>query len=89
MPEDSSYIFENAKTVSEEERLQFIESVFDSATENFLAKTGIEEGWSCLEVGAGAGSACFSDVTAGISGPGLSPGNVGELSASGAGFAIL
>ena len=40
-------------------------------------------------VGAGAGSACFIDLTAGISGPGFSPGSAAVISGSAIAFAIV
>ncbi|NJL23494.1 MAG: class I SAM-dependent methyltransferase [Leptolyngbyaceae cyanobacterium SM1_3_5] len=50
------YIFTNSQEVSELERLQAIEQIFDSATHKQIQATGISQNWCCLEVGAGAGS---------------------------------
>ncbi|MGF1479699.1 MAG: class I SAM-dependent methyltransferase [Cyanophyceae cyanobacterium] len=52
----SQYIFTDAQQVSELERLQAIEQVFDPASRQRINATGISVEWQCLEVGAGAGS---------------------------------
>jgi SAM-dependent methyltransferase len=52
----NEYIFERNKREQELLRLRMIEEALDPATITHLAATGIQEGWRCLEVGAGAGS---------------------------------
>lgn len=42
--------------VRERERLTRIQALQDPPTERFLEATGVAEGWSCLDAGAGAGS---------------------------------
>lgn len=50
------YVFHRAEDQRELERLRVIEQVFDPASQRRLLATGLKAGWSCLEVGAGAGS---------------------------------
>ena len=50
------YIFDNAPDKNELKRLQAIEEIFDPPTQKRLRASGLESGWQCLEVGAGAGS---------------------------------
>jgi ubiquinone/menaquinone biosynthesis C-methylase UbiE len=52
----NDYIFTNNDTYTELARLKMIEAALDPATISSLNKTGIQEGWSCLELGPGAGS---------------------------------
>jgi SAM-dependent methyltransferase len=52
----SPYVFTNAQQVSELERLQMIERIFDLASHQRILASGIAANWHCLEVGAGAGS---------------------------------
>ena len=52
----SGYIFDSNAEEREFRRLQLIESANDSTTMELLEKTGIQEGWHCLEMGPGAGS---------------------------------
>ena len=52
----SHYIFAEAAEQREYERLRLIEKAFDPTTQRRLLATGIQPGWQCLEVGAGAGS---------------------------------
>ena len=52
----SHYIFENTSEKREFQRLQLVEAANDSTTIALLEETGIEPGWHCLELGAGAGS---------------------------------
>ena len=49
------YVFSNASP-DEQRRLASIEEVFDPATFRHLETIGIDDGWSCLEVGGGGGS---------------------------------
>ena len=51
----SEYVFDQAWE-RERDRLRGLEFVFDGATIRFLADLGVTEGWSCLEVGCGAGA---------------------------------
>ncbi|MBW4457830.1 MAG: class I SAM-dependent methyltransferase [Nostoc indistinguendum CM1-VF10] len=53
---ESKYIFADSQHSQEIERLQTLETVFDSASRKQILATGITQGWRCLEVGAGAGS---------------------------------
>jgi SAM-dependent methyltransferase len=50
-----AYLFDHA-TKAERERLASIEASLDPFTIECLEKIGVEEGWRCLEVGAGGGS---------------------------------
>lgn len=50
------YIFNDAASATELERLQMLESVFDDKTRQWLLAAGRLVGRRCLEVGAGAGS---------------------------------
>jgi len=52
----SSYIFESQSEDREFHRLRMIESANDPATIALLHRTGIQPGWTCLELGPGAGS---------------------------------
>ena len=52
----STYIFENHAEDREYRRLRMIESANDPATIALLERTGIQPGWTCLELGPGAGS---------------------------------
>ena len=46
----------NAGTTEERRRLLLVERAYDAYTIAHLERTGVAEGWRCLEVGAGAGS---------------------------------
>jgi ubiquinone/menaquinone biosynthesis C-methylase UbiE len=50
------YVFHRAEDQRELERLRAIEEVFDPSSRRRLLATGLTAGWSCLEVGPGAGS---------------------------------
>ena len=50
------YIFDRNRREQELLRLRLIEEALDPATIAHLQATGIQQGWRCLEVGAGAGS---------------------------------
>lgn len=52
----SEYVFHRAEDQKELERLRMIEREFDPVSRRRLSATGLKVGWSCLEVGAGAGS---------------------------------
>jgi SAM-dependent methyltransferase len=52
----SPYIFESHAEDREFDRLRIIESANDPATITLLQRTGIQPGWTCLELGPGAGS---------------------------------
>ncbi len=52
----SEYIFENKSEEREFRRLQLVEAANDSTTIALLQALGIQPGWHCLELGAGAGS---------------------------------
>ena len=52
----SRYIFETNADDRELGRLRMIEAAVDTDTVALLEETGITAGWSCLELGAGAGS---------------------------------
>ena len=51
----SEYVFDQAWE-RERDRLRGLESLYDGATTRHLASLGVTEGWSCLEVGCGAGA---------------------------------
>ena len=50
------YVFHLVEDQRELERLRAIEQVFDPSSRRRLLATGLRGGWSCLEVGPGAGS---------------------------------
>jgi SAM-dependent methyltransferase len=50
------YIFDNKSEEREFQRLQLVEAANDPVTIRLLEETGIQPGWHCLELGAGAGS---------------------------------
>lgn len=52
----SRYIFEDNAEKREFRRLQLVEAANDPNTISLLQETGIQLGWHCLELGAGAGS---------------------------------
>jgi hypothetical protein len=52
----SSYIFESHDKDREYHRLRRIETANDPATIALLQRTSIQAGWTCLELGPGAGS---------------------------------
>jgi len=52
----SKYIFDNKSEEREFRRLQLVEAANDPTTIALLEETGIQAGWECLELGAGAGS---------------------------------
>lgn len=52
----SEYIFRKNAEDRELNRLRLIEAAVDTDTISSLEETGITRGWSCLELGAGAGS---------------------------------
>lgn len=52
----SSYIFESHAEDREFHRLRMIESANDPESIAILQRTGIQRGWTCLELGPGAGS---------------------------------
>lgn len=52
----SEYVFHRAEDRRELERLRAIERVFDPSSRRRLSAAGLKAGWSCLEVGPGAGS---------------------------------
>jgi hypothetical protein len=52
----SQYIFDNKSEEREFRRLQLVEAANDPTTIALLEETGIQPGWLCLELGAGAGS---------------------------------
>ena len=51
-----TYIFDNKSEEREYRRLQLVEAANDPTTIALLEETGIQPGWHCLELGAGAGS---------------------------------
>jgi len=52
---NKGYVFDNGWQHARE-RLSVLQAVFDPGTIRHLAHLNIQSGWSCLEVGAGAGS---------------------------------
>src|ERR1700758_3786464 len=55
-PGTVGYFAADAEAGDELERLKLIEAAFDAHTFRHLDTIGVEIGWRCLEVGAGAGS---------------------------------
>jgi SAM-dependent methyltransferase len=51
----ATYAFENARAV-QRERLRLLAALLDDGTFRLLERLGVQPGWRCLEVGAGAGS---------------------------------
>ena len=51
----SRYLFDNA-AVQTAGRFSVLESRYDTASRNALARTGLGPGWRCLEIGGGGGS---------------------------------
>lgn len=51
-----TYIFDHKSEDREYRRLQLVEAANDPTTIPLLEETGIQHGWHCLELGAGAGS---------------------------------
>lgn len=52
----NQYIFDNTTEEREYQRLQLVEAANDPTTIRLLEESGIQPGWHCLELGAGAGS---------------------------------
>jgi ubiquinone/menaquinone biosynthesis C-methylase UbiE len=50
-----SYALDNT-AIETVHRFNALESCYDTATRNSLARTGLTAGWHCLEIGAGGGS---------------------------------
>jgi SAM-dependent methyltransferase len=50
------YVFKSAEQKAEFERLKLLEDAFDEKTKELIQTSGIALGWSCLELGPGAGS---------------------------------
>jgi ubiquinone/menaquinone biosynthesis C-methylase UbiE len=50
------YVFADTQQEQELQRLRAIETQFDPATQRRLENLDLKAGWTCLEVGAGAGS---------------------------------
>ena len=55
MAEDD-YVLSHTADASERERLGLLERQYDPLSQRHLAALGIQQGWRCLEVGAGHGS---------------------------------
>ncbi|MEV7939240.1 methyltransferase domain-containing protein [Kitasatospora sp. NPDC088264] len=56
-PQPAPYVLDSAARADLEfDRLRTIEQVYDPGTEEILTRVNPAPGWSCLEVGAGAGS---------------------------------
>jgi SAM-dependent methyltransferase len=56
----TDYWFATAPAAAERRRLELLEARYDPLTVRRLETVGVAAGWSCLEVGAGAGSvACW------------------------------
>lgn len=53
---ERTYVFADTQQEHEWERLTAVQDVFDPITHLHLERLGVSSGWSCLEVGAGAGS---------------------------------
>jgi ubiquinone/menaquinone biosynthesis C-methylase UbiE len=53
---NDEYVLSNTPEAPERERLDLIERQYDPLSQRRLATLGIQQGWHCLEVGAGHGS---------------------------------
>jgi len=51
-----NYIFDNAAVTPSSQRFNSLESLYDERSAHYLERTGLGEGWRCLEVGGGGGS---------------------------------
>jgi SAM-dependent methyltransferase len=51
----TEYVFDQAWE-RERDRLRGLEALYDDATTRYLEAIGVSDGWSCLEVGCGAGA---------------------------------
>ncbi len=57
MPETISWTsYVDTKAQAEHDRLTLLQQVFDPFSARLLDRVGVQPGWDCLEVGAGAGS---------------------------------
>ena len=56
MNRESDYIFSENRADRELIRLRRLELALDPFTQELLTRTGVRQGWACLEIGAGAGS---------------------------------
>lgn len=56
MNRESDYIFSENRADRELIRLRWVELALDPFTQELLTRTGVRQGWACLEIGAGAGS---------------------------------
>jgi SAM-dependent methyltransferase len=52
----AGYVFGDTEHQGELERLRALERAFDPETQRWLLACGVQEGWRCVEVGAGAGT---------------------------------
>src|SRR5215813_2214984 len=52
---NGEYVFDNARPQAES-RFSLLSSLYDERSIHYIEQRGIQEGWSCLEVGAGGGS---------------------------------
>jgi SAM-dependent methyltransferase len=57
MPETLNWIsYVETDSSAEHDRLRLLQEVFDGESEKLIDRAGVQPGWRCLEVGAGAGS---------------------------------
>lgn len=81
----TSYV--DTKAQVEHDRLALLQEIFDPVTARLLDRVGVEPGWQCLEVGAGAGSVArmLADRAgpANVTATDLSTDFLGPLAASG------
>ncbi|BAZ44662.1 putative methyltransferase [Chondrocystis sp. NIES-4102] len=56
---ESEYIFTDTQFTSELARLKILEKISDPTSHKRISATGIDVGWQCLEIGAGAGSITY------------------------------
>lgn len=56
MNREADYIFSQNEADRELIRLHRVESALDPFSQELLTRTGVGQGWACLEIGAGAGS---------------------------------
>jgi hypothetical protein len=53
---EQQYVLSHTADAAERERLALWEHIEDARSQRHLAALGIQQGWRCLEVGAGHGS---------------------------------
>jgi SAM-dependent methyltransferase len=49
-----AYVFDNAQAIAEQ-RMSALETLYDDSSRAALSRTGVTQGWRCLEIGGGGG----------------------------------